>query len=480
MAAFWNGLVSRDDDERIARAYFASLARDAQDRLDRAELQRVLAPWGIGATAINRFADQLLAAGPLEFERFHREVWSIGAVRTRGIQIVLTEQAAADRDRAELVYRYADSDRDGAVTVGDLEVLLAEWGLPASEAGRYLAQVDRDGDGRLSFDEFFRGLRPFWRFIFYEVFRAQLNRRGTDDMVGRSARALLDQHRTGTLRRRVRQELLGRVPFLANAQPDLINDLAASLVETTYRAGEVIFAEGAAGEDFHIVGSGVVRVSQAGATLCDLGIGGCVGEGALLSNEPRSATVTALQDARLFSLRRSSFVYLTEKYPEVRAQLRALHASRMVHSLVRTIQEELVEQVSFLRGADARLINDLAAHLEIVRVAPGQIIFREGDPGDGFFIIEQGGAQIQIGGEEVARLGPGDCFGEGSLLSGQPRSATVVAIGACRFFRLRREAFTALTERHPEVREELLRLHSSRSSQPFPLPAFLRSPVAAG
>jgi CRP-like cAMP-binding protein len=471
MAAFWNGLVGRDDDERVARTYFETLAREGGGAPGITELQRALAPWGLGAAAINRFAEQLLAAGPLDFARFHREVWSIGAVRSRGIQIVLTEQATTDRDRAELVYRYADADRDGAITAPDLEALLVEWGLPGSEAARYLAHADRDRDGRLSFDEFFRGMRPFWRFIYYEVFRAQLNRQGTDDMIGRSARALLDKHRTGALRRRVQHELLARVPFLANAQPELIDDLAASMVETAYRAGDVIFVEGAPGEDFHIVRSGLVRVSRDGITLSDLGTGGCIGEGALLSNAPRSATVTALEDSRLFSLRRSSFTYLTEKYPAVREQLQALHARRVVDSNVRTIQEELVGQVSFLRDADPQLINDLAAHLEIMRAAPGQVIFREGDAGDSFYLIEHGGVQVIRGDREVSRLGPGDCFGEGALFSGQTRSATVIAIGASRYFRLRREAFTAIVGRYPAVHRQLLDLHSSRTNHPFAVPA---------
>jgi CRP-like cAMP-binding protein/Ca2+-binding EF-hand superfamily protein len=464
LASFWGGLVGRDQDERVARSYFELVDAGKQGYLDRKSLLGVLAPWGLGAAAISQFTDRLLAAGPVGFERFLKEVWSIGAVRSRGIQIVVTEQAASERDRAELVFRYADADRDGGITVSDLEALLVEWGLPVSEAARYLAHGDRDGDGRLSFDEFFTGMRPLWRFVYYEVFRAQLNRKGTDDMIGRSATAMRDKHRAGGVRRRVEHELLSRVPFLAQAKPELIADLSACLVEQSFRAGEVIFREGEAGDKFLIVSSGIVRVSRSGATLADLGTGGCVGEGALLSSEPRNATVTALRQARLFALTRASFQYLTEKYPAVREQLQALHTNRLIISRARTIQEELMEQVSFLRGADSRLVHELAAKLVTVRYLPGEVIIREGDPGESFFIIEQGETEISRGDRVIERLGVGGCFGEGALFSGQPRIATVVATVATRLFRLDKDAFTSILNTYPEVRQDLLALHASRSS----------------
>jgi CRP-like cAMP-binding protein len=66
-----------------------------------------------------------------------------------------------------------------------------------------------------------------------------------------------------------------------------------------------------------------------------------------------------------------------------------------------------------------------------VSFGEGQVIVREGDPGEALYLIKQGmvnvhttraGQQIQL-----AKLGPGACFGEVALLSGRPRTATVVA-----------------------------------------------------
>lgn len=467
MSAFWSGLVRRESDERVARSYFDGLARDAQGHVTPAELHRTLAPWGLRAQEIRNFADRLLAAGPLTFERFLESVWSIGAVRSQAIQIVMTDQAASERDKAELVFRYADRNRDGFLTATDLEVLLTEWGLPAGEASAYLAHADRDGDGQISFDDFLQRMRPFWRFIFFEVFRAQLDRKNTNDLVGRSATAIRDRLRTKGLRRRVEHELLSHVPFLAGATPELLDDLSASMVEMNIRAGDVLFAEGVAGDAFFIVGTGLISVTKGGKAIAELGTGGCVGEGALLSDEPRSATVTAVSDTSIFSLNRSSFQFLTEKYPEVRDRLRDLHVTRQVASRARTIQEELVEQIPFLSAAKPELIHDLAANLTTLRVQPGEVVVREGEPGDSFYIVEKGATQVSRGGKPLAKLGPGGCFGEGALFSGEARSATVLATEGTRLFQLKRDAFNTILSHHPDVKRDLLQLHSSRTNDPF-------------
>jgi CRP-like cAMP-binding protein len=59
--------------------------------------------------------------------------------------------------------------------------------------------------------------------------------------------------------------------------------------------------------------------------------------------------------------------------------------------------------------------------------AEGQRVLRRGLTGSGFYVILEGEASIQLEGEPIATLGPGDFFGEASVLTGQPPSADVVA-----------------------------------------------------
>jgi CRP-like cAMP-binding protein len=68
------------------------------------------------------------------------------------------------------------------------------------------------------------------------------------------------------------------------------------------------------------------------------------------------------------------------------------------------------------------------AHSLVPRTVPaGEVVFREGEPGDLFWIIESGEAEVSVGGAEIRRLGPGDGFGEIALLRDVPRTATVRA-----------------------------------------------------
>jgi small-conductance mechanosensitive channel/CRP-like cAMP-binding protein len=85
----------------------------------------------------------------------------------------------------------------------------------------------------------------------------------------------------------------------------------------------------------------------------------------------------------------------------------------------------------------------LAALCREVLHGPGQPIVSEGEPGSSAFVIAFGSAQVTIAGvrEPVAVLGPGDYFGEMSLLTGEPRMATVTPVSECRLIEIAAEGF---------------------------------------
>lgn len=61
----------------------------------------------------------------------------------------------------------------GFLETHELSRLLVEWGCPTDEVVAYLRIFDDNGDGRISFDEFFVSFRPVWRFCFYMIECAQ-------------------------------------------------------------------------------------------------------------------------------------------------------------------------------------------------------------------------------------------------------------------------------------------------------------------
>ncbi|MEK8129731.1 cyclic nucleotide-binding domain-containing protein [Paenibacillus filicis] len=82
---------------------------------------------------------------------------------------------------------------------------------------------------------------------------------------------------------------------------------------------------------------------------------------------------------------------------------------------------------------------------QTVSVRQGEVIFREGDPARHMYVVREGIVEIWLELEEkripAARLGPGDFFGEMSLLEALPRSGTAIAAEACTLFLLEEEAF---------------------------------------
>lgn len=100
-----------------------------------------------------------------------------------------------------------------------------------------------------------------------------------------------------------------------------------------------------------------------------------------------------------------------------------------------------------------------------VAVTAGQVVFREGEAGQAMYIIEAGSVDIRLaarGGEAVARLGPGDFFGEMAMLEDQPRFATAVAVDAGRLLRIERAQFADLLTQNVEIAVRIMRKLAGR------------------
>jgi CRP-like cAMP-binding protein len=88
---------------------------------------------------------------------------------------------------------------------------------------------------------------------------------------------------------------------------------------------------------------------------------------------------------------------------------------------------ELVRNVPLFSGLDKRDLRDVASTMKERRFDAGHVLATEGQSGVGFFVIEEGEAKVEVGGREVARIGPGGYFGEIALIADSPRTATVTA-----------------------------------------------------
>ena len=113
--------------------------------------------------------------------------------------------------------------------------------------------------------------------------------------------------------------------------------------------------------------------------------------------------------------------------------------------------------------------------LEIFRninaqILPGEIVVSEGEPGDSLFILTSGLVRTYVrqpGGrnEQVRELKDGDFFGEISLLSGLPRSATITAATRCDLLEMDRPTLDSILQSHPRVMSVLEQFALERAGQ---------------
>ena len=205
-----------------------------------------------------------------------------------------------------------------------------------------------------------------------------------------------------------------------------------ALVEKPIPAKDIkVITQGDAGDYFYVVECGVFDIyvsptakvepgpNGMGAKVNSIGPGGSFGELALMYNAPRAATVVSTEaNSTLWALDRVTF-------------RRILMDSAFQR---RRMYESFLEEVPLLSSLTLYERSKIADALDTQKFPAGATIIREGDPGEAFFILESGEAEVfksdvGDGVEAVKRYKKGDYFGELALLDDKPRAASVVAAG---------------------------------------------------
>ncbi|HET9545680.1 MAG TPA: cyclic nucleotide-binding domain-containing protein [Gaiellaceae bacterium] len=123
---------------------------------------------------------------------------------------------------------------------------------------------------------------------------------------------------------------------------------------------------------------------------------------------------------------------------------------------------DVLRRVALFEGLDEDELTRLADRFQERSVPAGQTVVEEGSTGTSFFVIADGEATVSIGGEEKATFGPGDSFGEMSVIDEDVRSASVVATKDLHLFFLTPWEFRPFVREQPEVAWKLLQALSRR------------------
>jgi CRP/FNR family transcriptional regulator, cyclic AMP receptor protein len=123
---------------------------------------------------------------------------------------------------------------------------------------------------------------------------------------------------------------------------------------------------------------------------------------------------------------------------------------------------DLIRAIPIFADLDDASVKQLAGDFIEREFSDGQSIATEGEGGLNFFVVESGTADVTVGGNTVASLGPGASFGEIALVDKSARSATVTATSPLRAYALPVWSFRSFAESRPSVTWKLLELLAER------------------
>lgn len=125
----------------------------------------------------------------------------------------------------------------------------------------------------------------------------------------------------GLLRRDAKVDLIRTVPLFSHCTKRELAALAAQADELALPEGRALTREGDRGREFMIIIEGAAKVTKNGRTVNQLGVGDFLGEIALLSGAPRTATVTTTEPTVVLVLTDRAFHRVTKEIPSVHASL---------------------------------------------------------------------------------------------------------------------------------------------------------------
>jgi CRP-like cAMP-binding protein len=246
----------------------------------------------------------------------------------------------------------------------------------------------------------------------------------------------------------VAQRALAATPLFAGLPHEALEALVQNLTIVALERGHVLFHEGDPGDALYVIVEGEVSVQAEGpprVQMVKLGPGAFIGEVSLVTDQPRSATVTAITTSELLRIDRHMLSRVLANHGDVlRAVLRFVR-DRLVDRWMRTSP--------LFRPFNAQQRAELAARFKFLEIDADTVLLGAGSRPDGLYIVLAGQYVVQRNGATVATLGPGDLIGETALLSGGAFRSDVVSKGKSLALCLPAADFREVIMTHPHVLE---------------------------
>jgi CRP-like cAMP-binding protein len=123
---------------------------------------------------------------------------------------------------------------------------------------------------------------------------------------------------------------------------------------------------------------------------------------------------------------------------------------------------ELIKRVPLFAECSRKELSEVAGIADEIDLREGKELTKQGSSGREFFVLVEGTADVKKGSRRVNQLGPGDFFGEISLIRHTPRTATVVATSPVRTLVITERSFRSLLEHQPGIQNKVLSALAAR------------------
>jgi NTE family protein/lysophospholipid hydrolase len=271
-------------------------------------------------------------------------------------------------------------------------------------------------------------------------------------------------------------------PLLSTIDRSLLVGLKNELEWMPLDENQVLFHEGDAVDGFYFVIDGLLEVTTMQEdldgepndplVLGEIKRGETIGETQILIGGNRSVTATAKQKSGLIKFSKAAFDEFLKADREVVRKLEHTIMPRLYRDIMVDILPNLFGEL------DEEMLQDVEEKKEWIHLKRGEVLYRQGEDSDSFFVIISGRLQTRIGNKPsrqkiVGVMSQGECVGEMGVFTGEPRSATVVASRDCELLKFSKNEFDELTEKYPALMRHMTKLLITRLQQ-----AYRETPIA--
>lgn len=276
-------------------------------------------------------------------------------------------------------------------------------------------------------------------------------RRGRRHSYGSKTKTSVDQVRSSEKRLDMLVKILMTVVARSN-----------QVKPTKLAKDDVLIKLGSKSDEAYLLLEGSLEImNEAGVAVDEISPGQMVGEMAALLGNKRSATVRAHTDAVVFPLSATL--------------MRELHEDKSQYLWLREMADKRDFQhrtMKFLRASsvfsnmDLNVLNELASALRPKSVRKGAVIFDADAVGEHLFLVQQGEAHMTHAKAGVlAKISPGDVFGEMSLVYNVPRASDAIAVTDCELLALGKQDFDRIMKGFPDQKEMIEKIAAQRKRE---------------